>query len=232
MTLAPWLPLIHRLVSPWFQDCLWQGSPVLPEIALTFDDGPHPEYTPALLAVLRSHTIPATFFCLGERVKYFPDLVRATVAEGHWLGLHGYTHQSFPFMPLVAVQQSLQQTQQIIASTCNLDASQLRDVRPPNGLLTPRLQRHLSQWGYRTVQWTVVPVDWVCPGVAVVTQRILKQTRNGAIIVLHDGFCGGRDVAAIARQVIPALQAQGFRFVTLDRLWQQHKRSHPTQHRP
>jgi peptidoglycan/xylan/chitin deacetylase (PgdA/CDA1 family) len=69
--------------------------------------------------------------------------------------------------------------------------------------------------------WSVVPEDWVRPGVSTVVQRVLQQVQNGSQIVLHDGTCGGQDVAAIAAQLVPQLLEQGFEFVTIDRLWQQ-----------
>jgi peptidoglycan/xylan/chitin deacetylase (PgdA/CDA1 family) len=69
--------------------------------------------------------------------------------------------------------------------------------------------------------WSVVPEDWERPGVSVVVRRVLRQVRNGSLIVLHDGFCGGQDVAQTTAQLIPLLLEQGYHFVTIDQLWQQ-----------
>jgi peptidoglycan/xylan/chitin deacetylase (PgdA/CDA1 family) len=69
--------------------------------------------------------------------------------------------------------------------------------------------------------WSVVPEDWVRPGVKKVISRVVQQTENGSIIVLHDGYCGGEDVAASADKIIPLLLYKGYKFVTVDRLWQQ-----------
>jgi peptidoglycan/xylan/chitin deacetylase (PgdA/CDA1 family) len=68
--------------------------------------------------------------------------------------------------------------------------------------------------------WSVVPEDWVRPGVAVSAQRVLQQTEAGSVIVLHDGACGGQDVAATVAQIIPALLEQGYEFVSIDQFWQ------------
>lgn len=222
MQLAPFLPILYRILEPTFPSCLWAGSPNSKVIALTFDDGPHPDYTPQLLEVLNQYSIPASFFLLGACVNRSPAVAKAVYDHGHWIGLHGYDHRSFPMLTPAELKESLQKTQDAITQAC-LSPTTIRDVRPPNGLFTPRTLSLLHQWQYRSVMWSVVPEDWVRPGVAVVLQRVLQQVQNGSLIVLHDGACGGQDVAVITAQLIPQLLRQGYRFVTVDTLWQQAK---------
>ncbi|PZD72091.1 Peptidoglycan-N-acetylmuramic acid deacetylase PdaC [Acaryochloris thomasi RCC1774] len=221
MGIAPVLPYVHRVLSPLFPGCLWKGNPERKEIALTFDDGPHPKYTLQLLEALAEYQVTASFFWLGVCVERAPQVAQAVYEQGHWLGLHGYTHRSFPRMKGEQLLQDLGRTRDAIASICNIDPSTLRDVRPPNGVFTPSTLSRLKLGGYRPVMWSVVPVDWVCPGVELVTQRVVEQTQNGSIIVLHDGLCGGQDVAQSVRQLVPQLLDQGYRFVTIDHLWKQ-----------
>jgi peptidoglycan/xylan/chitin deacetylase (PgdA/CDA1 family) len=225
MPLAPFLPLIYQILSPAFPGCLWAGSAASPAIALTFDDGPHPQHTPQLLEVLDHYQVPASFFWLGSCVNLSPDVAHAVYQRAHWIGLHGYTHRSFPTLSAAELKQSLEQTQWAIAQACHLQIAdvqqQIRDVRPPNGLFTPQTLAHLRQWNYRSIMWSVVPEDWVQPGVEVVIQRVLRQTCNGSVIVLHYGYCGGVEVAAIAAQIIPQLLQAGYCFVTIDQLWRQ-----------
>jgi len=76
-----------------------------------------------------------------------------------------------------------------------------------------------QQWQYRPVMWSVVPEDWVRPGVDTVIKRVLQQVQNGSLIVLHDGVCGGQDVAATIEELIPRLQKRGYQFVTVEQLW-------------
>lgn len=224
MQLAPLYPLLHPLLKQQFPTCLWAGTPDSTTIALTFDDGPHPRHTPKLLEVLDTYQIPASFFWLGNCVDHAPAVARSVYERGHWIGLHGYTHRSFPLLSTSELQQNLGQTQRSIARACQLDLPEVqqrvRDVRPPNGLFTPQILTNLHQWGYRPVMWSVVPEDWVRPGIEVAAQRVLEQTQNGSLIVLHDGYCGGEDVAAIAQHTIPRLLQQGYKFVTIDHLWQ------------
>jgi peptidoglycan/xylan/chitin deacetylase (PgdA/CDA1 family) len=121
------------------------------------------------------------------------------------------------------LQKSLENTKNAIYKSCNLDPELILDVRPPNGLFLPRTLDLLTSWGYRPVMWSVVPEDWVHPGVDIVTQRVIKQTQNGSIIVLHDGDYGGKDVAKTADKIIAKLLEQGYQFVTISKFWQSAK---------
>ncbi|NES82293.1 MAG: polysaccharide deacetylase family protein [Moorea sp. SIO2B7] len=221
MQFAPVYPILYRILKPTFPNCLWSGSENSPAIALTFDDGPHPNYTPELLSILDRYQIKASFFWLGACVARNPTLAREVYRRGHWLGLHGYYHNSFPFLSENNLKQSLEKTQEAIFSSCGLQPDKIRDVRPPNGIFTPQTLKLLKQWNYRTVMWSVVPEDWENPGITVVRQRVLKQVKNGALIVLHDGNYGGKDVAQITADLIERLLAQSYHFVTIDQFWQQ-----------
>ncbi|MUL36205.1 polysaccharide deacetylase family protein [Gloeocapsopsis dulcis] len=221
MQLAPFFPILYRILQPSFPHCLWAGNPNLKTIALTFDDGPHPTYTPQLLEVLDRYAIPASFFWLGACVNRAPFTAKTVYERGHWIGLHGYDHRSFPMLTTTELKQSLCATQEAISTACRIDANSVRDVRPPNGLFTPQVLNSLHLWQYRSVMWSVVPEDWVRPGIGTVVQRVLQQVTNGSMIVLHDGACGGQDVAVITAQLVPQLLHQGYQFVTVDTLWQQ-----------
>ncbi|UBF24790.1 polysaccharide deacetylase family protein [Kovacikia minuta CCNUW1] len=220
MQLAPFYPYIYQVLKPQFPECLWSGSEAQPTIALTFDDGPHPQYTPQLLTVLDHYGIPASFFWLGVCVNRAPAIAQAVYRRGHWLGLHGYNHHSFPFLSPPDLKQTLERTQAEIASACHIPPNLVRDVRPPNGLFTPQTLKLLRQWNYRSVMWSVVPEDWVRPGINIVLQRVLQQVKNGSLIVLHDGYHGGVDVAETANQLIPILLQRNYRFVTVSQLWE------------
>jgi len=221
MQFAPLYPILYRFLQPTFPNCLWSGDRNSKAIALTFDDGPHPQYTPEVLTVLDHYKITANFFWLGVCVNRSPEIAKAVSDRGHWIGLHGYDHRSFPMLSPNDLKESLEKTQAAIYNSCNLQPQQVRDVRPPNGFFTPATLKLFSQWYYRPVMWSVVPEDWVRPGVATVAQRVINQVQNGSLIVLHDGVCGGQDVAATIKILIPQLLQQGYEFVTVDTLWQQ-----------
>jgi peptidoglycan/xylan/chitin deacetylase (PgdA/CDA1 family) len=219
MSFAPFYPFIHRLLKPTFPHCLWSGCTNSPTIALTFDDGPHPQHTPQLLEVLDRHRIPVSFFWLGRSVEESPDLARQITQRQHGVGLHGYNHRSFATLTSTELEQDLERTRTIIARACSIDPATLVDVRPPYGLFTPQTLKLLNSWGYRTVMWSVIPEDWTCPGAAVVVQRILDHVQNGSIIVLHDGDHGGQDVAETVDRLVSSLLQNGYQFATVDQLW-------------
>jgi peptidoglycan/xylan/chitin deacetylase (PgdA/CDA1 family) len=221
MQLAPLFPVIHSVLKSAFPRCLWTGDINSREIAITFDDGPHQQHTPQLLKVLDRYNIQASFFLLGCYVDRHPEVAREIYDRKHWIGIHGYQHKSFAGMKPQEFKQSLEDTQNAIAKAGNLNSNLIRDVRPPNGIFTPKTLKLLKQWEYRPVMWSVVPEDWVRPGITTVVDRVVGQTGNGSIIVLHDGYCGGEDVAASAAKIIPLLLDKGYNFVTVDRLWQQ-----------
>ncbi|WP_026735625.1 polysaccharide deacetylase family protein [Fischerella sp. PCC 9605] len=224
MQFYPLFPVLHPILKPTFPSCLWGGDCNSKAIALSFDDGPHPQYTPKLLQVLDRYQITANFFWLGACVNRSPSIAKEICDRGHWVGLHGYDHRNFPLLSPKDLRDSLEKTQAAVYHACNLQPEQVRDVRPPNGLFTPTTLNLLHKWNYRTVMWSVVPEDWVRPGVTTVVQRVLKEVTNGSIIVLHDGACGGEDVAEITKILIPQLLQQGYQFVTVDELWLQARR--------
>ncbi|MBW4641776.1 MAG: polysaccharide deacetylase family protein [Goleter apudmare HA4340-LM2] len=225
MQLAPLFPFVYKILQPTFPQCLWSGDRYSQKIALTFDDGPHPRYTPQVLAVLERYNIQASFFWLGACVQRSPEIAKEICDRGHWIGLHGYDHRSFPMLSPIKLKESLEKTQVAIHHACNLLPEQVRDVRPPNGLFTPKTLELFLQWNYRPVMWSVVPEDWALPGVSTVVQRVIRQVKNGSLIVLHDGACGGQDVVATIQILIPQLIQQGYQFVTVDTLWQQNRKN-------
>ena len=219
MQLAPFFPVLYRILQPTFPDCLWSGNSHTKEIALTFDDGPHPVYTPQLLKVLDYYSIEASFFWLGACVHRYPTVAKSVYDFGHAIGLHGYDHRSFPLLSTSQLQQSLESTQRAISTAIGINGANVRDVRPPNGLFTPQTLELLTKWQYRSVMWSVVPEDWVRPGINLVVQRVLEQVQNGSTIVLHDGACGGIDVAETTQILIPELLRRGYKFVNIDSFW-------------
>lgn len=221
MEFAPLYPWLYHALKPQFPQCLWQGDSRQATVALTFDDGPHPDYTPPLLELLAQHQVKASFFLLGSLVERYPDLVQTMYRQGHWLGIHGYEHRSFPWLSENALAESLSRTQIAIANACSIPPHQIRDVRPPNGLFTPRILRQLHRDRYRPVMWSIVPEDWVSPGNAIVLSRIERQLHNGALIVLHDGQFGGKQVTAITTDLLDLLKKRHLEPLTVQSLWQQ-----------
>ena len=155
-----------------------------PFIALTFDDGPHPQNTPRLLDMLRERNIKATFYVVGTKVKQYPHIVRRIVAEGHEVGNHTLNHPNLSKMSNAAVRRELDIGRDSIIAACGVKP---RTMRPPYGALTSSQRSWIfKDYGYPTILWDVDPNDWKKPGASVVTSRILNGTRNGSIVLAHD----------------------------------------------
>ena len=209
---------LHNLLRHRFPAALWSGHPDRREIALTFDDGPHAVDTPQLLAVLARYDLPATFFQIGSRVASAPELTRTIAAAGHQVGIHGYWHRSFVVERRRVLRSQLSQTQELLAQVTGREPTAIRDVRPPFGQFTPATLQALAEWGYRPVMWSVVPFHWLQSADATV-QEVLRDVENGSILVLHEGL-GGPPVIELVQTLLPALIAAGYRFITVDEMWQ------------
>ncbi len=213
------VPQIHPILQRQFPEALWGGPNEQTTIALTFDDGPDVRDTPALLDVLARHGTRATFFWLGERMQALPELAQAADAAGHQIAIHGYRHQAFPLVSASVLRMGLNRTRGLIAEATGQNPATIRDVRPPYGIFTPHTLTLLARWQYRPVMWTVVPGHWLQPAAATV-QQVVTQTRAGAILVLHEGQRRGPPVAALTDTILTRLSAAGWRYVTVDTLWQ------------
>ncbi len=160
------------------------------ELALTFDDGPNPAWTPQLLDILASHNLHATFFMLGSRAQAEPALVRQIVAAGHLIGNHSWSHPNLALAPASRIEQELSRT----SHTLELIAgARVRFFRPPFGARRPAVLRIARSLGMVPVLWNAMTSDWENPSAEEIagrlTRTIDKLARRGraANIVLHDG---------------------------------------------
>ncbi len=185
----------------------------MPRVALTFDDGPHPQHTPRLLDILAAHRARATFYVIGTMVRRYPDIARRIVAEGHELGNHTWSHPTLSRQGDWTVLNEIDRTQEIIWQTVGHVPV---TFRPPYGAITPRQSRMLhADRNLPTVVWTVDPQDWRRPGSAVVARRMIDGARPGAIILAHD--IHGPTVSAVP-DAIAGLRGRGFDCVTMSEL--------------
>jgi peptidoglycan/xylan/chitin deacetylase (PgdA/CDA1 family) len=217
---TPTLKGYYRTAQRRFPEVLFHGDLSRREIALTFDDGPHPQDTPRLLEVLDRHQVQATFHLVGRYVEHHPDLVRQIHRNRHQLALHCYRHIPFPLENPSSLRAGLDRTQQIIAQAAGIAPAAVRDVRTPYGIFTSRTVSQLTQWGYRMVMWTSLPPHWMQP-VARSIRQVMESAVPGAVIVLHDGNGHGRRVAEIVDAVVPRIQSLGIRFITVDDMHRQ-----------
>ena len=185
-----------------------------PAVALTFDDGPTPEYTPQVLDLLAQYGVKATFCTIGNQVIAYPDLTRRILAEGHRLCDHTMTHDATvgferprPHEPPARHEHGHDRRQW----------STLRPpidyFRAPEGAWTPALDQVAAETGMRPLGWSVDTLDWTQPGTAAIVASVQQAVHPGAVVLFHDGG-GPRDQTVEAlRQLLPWLQEQGYQFV-------------------
>jgi len=194
-------------------------------VALTFDDGPNPAATPALLNLLDAHGVRATFFLIGSHVRAFPALAREIAARGHAIGNHTETHPTLIFLPRAKLRGELERCHEAIFQAAGCE---VRWMRPPFGFRGPQLGGVVRALGYSGVaMWSKWAWDWKPQPVEPVIRR-LRRVTGGDIVLLHDGdhralegdhrvLEGDRrhTVAALAHW-LPRWKDAGMRFVSLD----------------
>lgn len=193
------------------------------ELALTFDDGPNPAWTPRLLDALAEHEVKATFFMMGSRAQSQPELVRRMVAAGHLIGNHSWSHPNLAYLTTGKIRLELMQTTDALEQ---ITGKPVRYFRPPFGARRPAVFRIARELGMTVVLWNAMTSDWSDPSAdriaAALTRKIddLERRGDAANIVLHDGGhldpAANRGPSVTAAGMLAARYAKTHRFVTLD----------------
>ena len=183
------------------------NSVEMPRIAITFDDGPHPRYTPMLLEGLADRNVKATFFVIGEHAKAYPEVVQQIAEDGHLIGNHTYSHIQLQSGQLEVFKDELIRTNAVIEELVNQEVSY---VRPPYGIWDESLERELNMF---PVLWTIDPMDWCTDDVNCIIEKTVSKAKDGDIILLHDNY---KTSVQAALGIIDVLQQRNFQFVTVD----------------
>jgi peptidoglycan/xylan/chitin deacetylase (PgdA/CDA1 family) len=193
-------------------DKMIRGNAAQSRIALTFDDGPHPERTLQLLAVLKEMRVPATFFVVGRQVEKYPELLRREVADGHEIGNHTYDHIDLTEIPPELVGYELEECDRAIKQAAGVS---VHCFRPPGGNYDNDVIREAVNRKYLTTLWTDDPADYDRISGDVILHRCLDHLENGAIILLHDGV---PEMLDILPSLITQARRRGFEFVRISDL--------------
>ena len=178
-------------------------------VALTFDDGPHPVYTERLLDGLKKRNVKVTFFLIGKSADKYPDLVKRMAEEGHLIGNHTMDHVQLNHQTYEKALEQIRASNQVISQITGQTPVY---IRPPFGEWSKELQEEVDM---TAVLWDVDPVDWKVKNTETVVKRILKNARDGDIILLHDVY--GTSVDA-ALEIVDQMRAEGYEFVTVDEI--------------
>ena len=185
------------------------------QVALTFDDGPHPSLTPQILEILARHDIPATFFMVGQNVINYPTAAKAVIDAGHEIGNHTFTHPHLAAMDESSIMQEIDKCEEALEELCECRPHLLRT---PQGVLTPSLERCLRNADYILVLWSLDTRDWDNKSTACIVQTVLDNVKAGDIVLMHDYVSYNSRTPEALEAVIPALLSQGYEFVTVSEL--------------
>ena len=186
-------------------------------IALSFDDGPHPVYTPRLLDLLSSYGIKATFFTVGENVVQYPEIVCRELREGHEVGNHTFSHPCLKKLSAEKLIFEIDRCEETLYETADYRPYLFR---PPEGFCSDAIRKEAEELGYRIVLWDVDTLDWSSKtSQKHVVDTILSEVSDGDIILCHDYVARDKSVTVDAlSEVIPALIGRGFEFVRVSEL--------------
>jgi len=195
---------------------VWHGDYMSDSVYITFDDGPHPEYTPKILDILKKHDAKATFFLVGEWAKKYPEIVGRIHEEGHELGNHTYSHSDGMVVDELRIEKEIAGTDRLIRGASN---SIPRYFRPPFGFFNFRFIRLAEKLGYKTVLWTFDVGDWGKISSDAMTKKVLDRARGGSIILLHDGGGNREELVEALPGMIVGLRAKGYKISPLSEIF-------------
>jgi peptidoglycan-N-acetylglucosamine deacetylase len=179
-------------------------------VALTFDDGPSPVYTLQILRILTAARAPASFEIIGLYGAAYPGILRAENAAGMVLVNHTWTHVDLMLLPAGSWPAEVERTSSLLRG---ITGRPVRCLRPPYGLSDPQVQAQLRVRGLAELGWDVDPSDYLRPGAAVITRRVLAALHPGAIVILHDGGGNRSQTVAALPAIIAGIRAAGYQIV-------------------
>ena len=179
------------------------------KIALTFDDGPHPQYTEQLLDGLKERGVVATFFVTGEHAKLHPDVIKRMQEEGHLIGNHTYSHIQLTKSNREKFKEELIATNDVLKE---ITGEEVEFVRPPYGSWDRSFEKELNMF---PVLWTIDPLDWCSKNADCVARKVVAKAGENEIISQHDYY--DTSVTA-ALQIVDELLEEGYEFVTVEEI--------------
>jgi peptidoglycan/xylan/chitin deacetylase (PgdA/CDA1 family) len=188
------------------------------KVALTFDDGPNPACTPALLDILAKNNVRATFFMIGRFVQQQHELARRIFESGHEIANHTYTH---PHLSLCSARKTRQELQDCESAIKDAGVANTYGLfRAPFGARRPATLHVARELGLTPIQWSVTTFDWNAPSAERIEQNALKRLRGGDVLLFHDGGHTGLNADRMhtvkaVEVLLPRLRAEGYEFVTV-----------------
>lgn len=190
----------------------WQDikvKPVLGTVALTFDDGPSPEYTPEILKILNDNHIHAVFFVEGQFAKKYPDLIKQIYADGDVVANHTMHHVMLTKVSTKTMQAEISQVNEVVE---NIIGVQPKCLRPPYGKHNQAVDAYAHSLNMAVLTWDWNSFDYDRPGVQKLTDWVLNHTHNQYVLLLHDGGGDRSQTVAALPAIIKGIEAKGYGF--------------------
>jgi peptidoglycan-N-acetylglucosamine deacetylase len=198
---------------------IWGGPPTVKQVALTFDDGPSPRYTPGIMAVLQRYQAHATFFVLGRKVEKYPQIVQDLLGAGNEVGNHTFDHPR-----LTKTAEAIRESE-VERTALNLELlgdRTSRWIRPPFSAYDDRFKDYVAHTHGRLVLWSIDSGDWKGLDRDTIVNNVVNRVRPGSIVVFHDSDeldkADRHPTVEALKLIVPALQAKGYRLVTVSQL--------------
>lgn len=191
-------------------------------VAITFDDGPSPIWTPQILDELKKAEAKATFFMIGHHVKKYPEVARRVADEGHQIGNHGYAHSVILYYTPPEIEEEIKYTETVIRE---ITGQTTKCFRPPKAWMPEDIKQHIKTLGYSVVLWSLNSKDWVEFDHRLMVRYLTRNVKSGDIILFHDsgnvfsteGGDRTQTVLAIS-SLVRILREQGYKLVTVEEM--------------
>lgn len=202
-------------VEPFFPWAIWKGDASRRQVYLTFDDGPHPEYTRAVIDILKEYQAPATFFVNGKNILQHPGILHSLIKNGQGIGNHGFSHQKLSGKRAAFIKDELNRTNELIGKVTGVPP---RFFRPPHGRFDLRFRKFMDQTQMRLVVWSLLTYDFSDPSPQCLTDRVINHLHPGAILVFHDGLKNTPVMLEALPGILKEIHQRGYTFARLEDL--------------
>ncbi len=184
-------------------------------IALSFDDGPHPTFTPKILSLLEKYGVKATFFMIGCNVALYPSVAKAVSEQGHEIGNHTYSHPHMREISLERLKEEVRKTESVLEAN-GIEKPKL--FRPPEGFRSQEQVKALENAGYQTIIWSLDTHDWQGKAADEIVSVVLDGVQGGDVLLFHDYTARHNTTITALEHLIPKLLKDGYEFVTVSEL--------------
>lgn len=194
-----------QFIKGIFHNYIWD-MPLLDKktIYLTFDDGPNPDITPWVLQTLKQYQAKATFFCIGDNAKKYPDVLQQTISDGHSIGNHTFNHLKGWKTDTQTYIENVEMANVILNTKL---------FRPPYGRITNKQAKILQKQGYTIVMWSIISFDWEADlKEEDCLNNVINHAKDGSIIVFHDSYKAAKNMQYALPKVLDFFSKKGYQF--------------------